>query len=71
MPLKGNSQNVIDQIDTFSQNFDDLTEKSNNDSYFINKIKDHTLTPEENKALDTLGLKLPISLNIIKKAIKN
>ena len=70
-PLKGNSQNVIDQIDTFfSQNFDDLTEKSNNDSYFINKIKDHTLTPEDNKALGTLGLKLPISLNIIKKSYK-
>ncbi len=70
-PLKGNPYKVIDQINGFfDDNINELNSNEEENSYFKNKVIDHNLTVEENKALSALGLKLPINLNIIKKKYK-
>ncbi len=67
-PLKGNPYKVIEQINEFfSDEFNPGEEKN---KYFQNKILDGNLTSEENKALSTLKLNLPISLEKIKKNYK-
>ena len=70
-PLKGNPYKVMEQINSFFS--DDIEELNNNDNvnaYFKNKLLDENLTREENNALNTLELKLPLTMDKIKKNYK-
>ena len=70
-PLKGNPYKVIEQINNFfSEDINDFNANEKNNEYFKNKLFDENLTPEENKALSTLNLELPVSLEKIKKKYK-
>ena len=70
-PLKGNPNNVLDQINNFMSSeylsFDDDNRYNN---FYKNKLIDETLTKEQNKALKILNLKLPLSMEEIKKKYK-
>ncbi len=70
-PLKGNPYKVMEQINSFFS--DDIEELNNNDNvnaYFKNKLLDENLTRDENNALNTLELKLPLTMDKIKKNYK-
>ena len=70
-PLKGNPYKIIEQINTyFSENLEEFADDKKNTQYFRNKLLDEQLTMEENKALSNLNLKLPLSLEKIKKNYK-
>ena len=70
-PLKGNPYKIIEQINSyFSENLEEFADDKNNTQYFRNKLLDEKLTMEENKALSNLNLKLPLSLEKIKKNYK-
>ena len=70
-PLKGNPFNVINEINNFfSDDFGKFNQEQQNTNYFKNKLMDENLTIEENKALLTLNLQLPITLETIKKNYK-
>ena len=70
-PLKGNPYKIIEQINTyFSENLEEFADDKNSTQYFRNKLLDEQLTLEENKALSNLNLKLPLSLEKIKKNYK-
>ena len=70
-PLKGNPYKIIEQINTyFSENLEEFADDKNSTQYFRNKLLDEQLTMEENKALSNLNLKLPLSLEKIKKNYK-
>ena len=53
----------------FSEDIEYLNH-NNKDNYFKNKLLDENLTEEEGKALSILGLKLPLTLEKIKKNYK-
>ena len=70
-PLKGNPYKVIDQINDFFNDENvkfDLSDK--NDNFFKNKVIDENLTHEENKALKALNMKLPLTIEKVKKNYK-
>ena len=70
-PLKGNPYKVIEQINDFYN--DEINQYSSNNKdkdFFKNKLIDENLTSEENRALSNLNLKLPLSLDKIKKNYK-
>ena len=70
-PLKGNPYKVMEQINSFySDEINDLNINEKDNSYFKNKLIDESLTKEENEALTNLGLKLPLTLEKIKKSYK-
>tara|TARA_Y100000996_G_scaffold397727_1_gene365069 strand:- start:17 stop:601 length:585 start_codon:yes stop_codon:yes gene_type:complete len=70
-PLKGDPNKVLDQINEFISNDYNLFKK---DKDFIefdkNRLEDVSLTPEQNKALQLFGLKLPVNLEELKKKYK-
>ena len=66
-PLKGNPYKVIEQINEFFT--DEFIPNEEKNKYFQNKILDENLTSEESKALSTLKLNLPITLEKIKKKL--
>ena len=69
-PLKGNPYKVIEQINNFFSEDIEYLNHNNKDNYFKNKLLDENLTEEEDKALSILGLKLPLTLEKIKKNYK-
>ena len=69
-PLKGNPYKVIEQINNFFSEDIEHLNHGNKDSYFKNKVIDENLTEEEDKALSILSLKLPLTLEKIKKNYK-
>ena len=70
-PLKGNPYKVIEQINNFfSDDFNEINHRNEDNSFFKNKLLDEKLTKEQNKALFTLDLKLPLTLEKIKKNYK-
>ena len=69
-PLKGNPYKIMDQIDNFYSDDIDMLNYDQNDRYFKNKLVDHNLTSDENKALSVLKLNLPLNLEKIKKNYK-
>ena len=69
-PLKGNPYKVIAQINNFFSEDIEHLNYENKDSYFKNKLIDENLTEEEDKALSILSLKLPLTLEKIKKNYK-
>ena len=70
-PLKGNPSKVMEQINEFMNNDYNLFENDRNQQkYYKNRLLDETLTNEQNLALKSLGLQLPINLDQIKKKYK-
>ena len=70
-PLKGNPNNILEQIRSFLNRDFSLFEKEKDLQNFLkNKIIDQNLTLEERKSIDVLGVKMPISVEKIKKAYK-
>ena len=70
-PLKGNPYKVMEQINIFfSEDNDILNSNKQNNQFFKNKLLDENLSFEENSALSTLNLNLPLTLEKIKKNYK-
>ncbi len=70
-PLKGNPTGVMDQLNEFLNNDYSLFEKDKEIREFLkNKVMDEKLTSEEYKSLRVLELKMPISVDEIKKKYK-
>ena len=69
-PLKGNYKNVFDEFNRYTDDFIKNEDDKVNDNYFKNKLLDETLNIEDTKALNDLGLEMPISLEKIKKNYK-
>ncbi len=69
-PLKNSFKNIFDEFNEYVENFGKNNDDKINDIYFKNKLLDENLTIEETKALKELDLKMPISLEKIKKNYK-
>ena len=69
-PLKNSFNNIFDEFSEYVEDFVKNDDDKINDSYFKNKLLDENLTIEEAKALKELDLKMPISLEKIKKNYK-
>jgi len=69
-PLKNSFKNIYDEFNEYVENFVKNDDDKINDTYFKNKLLDENLTIEETKALNELDLKMPISLEKIKKNYK-
>ena len=69
-PLKSSFKNVFDEFNEYVEDFVNTDDDKIRDSYFKNKIVDENLTMEETRALKELDLKMPISLEKIKKNYK-
>ena len=69
-PLKNSFKNIFDEFNEYIEDFVKNDDDKINDTYFKNKLLDESLTIEEAKALKELDLKIPISLEKIKKNYK-
>ena len=69
-PLKNSFKNIFDEFNEYVEDFVKNDDDKINDTYFKNKLLDESLTKEEAKALKELDLKMPISLEKIKKNYK-
>ena len=69
-PLKNSFKNIFDEFNEYVEDFVKNDDDKINDTYFKNKLLDESLTVEEAKALKELDLKMPISLEKIKKNYK-
>ena len=69
-PLKNSFKNIFDEFNEYVEDFVKNDDDKINDTYFKNKLLDEHLTIEEAKALKELNLKIPISLEKIKKNYK-
>ena len=70
-PLSGNPTKILEQIDDFLNTDYSLFEKERDINIFLkNKLIDHNLTAEEQRKLTILGLKLPLTVEEIKKKYK-
>ena len=70
-PLKGNHSKVMDQLNEFLSNDYTLFEKDKEIRDFLkNKTIDENLTSSEQKSLKVLELKIPITVDTIKKKYK-
>ena len=69
-PLKNSFKNIFDEFNEYVEDFVKNDDDKINDAYFKNKLLDENLTIEEAKALRELDLKMPISLEKIKKNYK-
>ena len=69
-PLKNSFKNIFDEFNEYVEDFVKNDDDKINDTYFKNKLLDENLTIMEAKALKELDLKMPISLEKIKKNYK-
>ena len=69
-PLKNSFKNIFDEFNEYVEDFIKNDDDKINDTYFKNKLLDENLTLDEAKALKELDLKMPISLEKIKKNYK-
>lgn len=69
-PLKNSFKNIFDEFNEYVEDFVKNDDDKINNTYFKNKLLDESLTIEEAKALKELDLKMPISLEKIKKNYK-
>ena len=69
-PLKGKYKTIFDDFDEYIDDFDKTDNNKINENYFKNKLIDETLTFDENQAIKRLELKMPISLEKVKKKYK-
>ena len=71
-PFKGNPNSVVDQITQFLKNDYKLFENERDFRDFLkSKIVDDKLTNQEHKSLKIFNLSVPISVDEIKKNIRN
>ena len=70
-PLKGNPYKIIEEVNKFiNETTNEFNKNGNNNDFFKNKLFDDNLSKEENRALYTLNLKLPLTLDKIKNNYK-
>ena len=69
-PLKKSFKNFFDEFNEYMEDFVKTEDHKIKDNYFKNKLIDETVTLEESKALKELDVKMPISLEKIKKNYK-
>jgi hypothetical protein len=69
-PLKNSFKNTFDEFNEYVEDFVKNDDDKIKDTYFKNKLLDENLTIKEAKALKELDLKMPISLEKIKKNYK-
>ena len=69
-PLKNSFKNIFDEFNEYVEDFVKNDDDKIKDTYFKNKLLDESLTIEEAKALKELDIKMPISLEKIKKNYK-
>ena len=69
-PLKNSFKNIFDEFNEYVDDFIKTDDDKINENYFKNKLLDENLTIEESQALKELDLKMPISLEKIKKNYK-
>ena len=69
-PLKNSFKNIFDEFNEYVEDFVKNDDDKINDTFFKNKLLDESLSIEEAKALKELDLKMPISLEKIKKNYK-
>ena len=69
-PLKNSFKNIFDEFNEYVEDFVKNDDEKINDTYFKNKLLDENLTVDEARALEELDLKMPISLEKIKKNYK-
>ena len=69
-PLKNSFKNIFDEFNEYVDDFVKNDDDKINDTYFKNKLLDENFSIEEAKALKDLDLKMPISLEKIKKNYK-
>jgi len=69
-PLKNSFKNIFDEFNEYVEDFVKNDDDKINDTFFKNKLLDESLLLEEAKALKELDLKMPISLEKIKKNYK-
>ena len=69
-PLKNSFKILFDEYNEYVEDFVKTDDDKIKDAYFKNKLLDENLTLEESKALKELDLKMPISLEKIKKNYK-
>ncbi len=69
-PLKGNYKHVFDEFNEYIEDFVKTENDKINDNFFKNKLIDETITRDESKALKELNIKMPLSLEKIKKNYK-
>ena len=69
-PLKNSFKNIFDEFNEYVEDFVKNDDDKINDTFFKNKLLDENLTLDEAKALKELDLKMPISLEKIKKNYK-
>ena len=69
-PLKNSFKNMFDEFNEYVEDFVKNDDDKINNTYFKNKLLDESLTVEEAKALKELDLKMPMSLEKIKKNYK-
>ena len=69
-PLKGKYKNVFDEFNEYVDDYIKNDENKLNENYFKNKLMDESLSLEESQAIKKLELKMPITLEKIKKNYK-
>ncbi len=69
-PLKGNYNKIFDEFNEHTDEFIKTEDDKINKNYFNNKLINETLTYQENKAVKQLDLKMPLSLEKVKKNYK-
>ena len=69
-PLKGNFKNAYDEFYDYTDDFIKTNDDKINENYYKNKLIDETLTYDESQAIKRLELKMPISLEKVKKNYK-
>jgi len=69
-PLKKSLKNYFDEFNEYVEDFVKREDDKINDNYFKNKLIDESLTLEEAGALKELDIKMPISIEKIKKNYK-
>jgi len=69
-PLKNSLKNYFDEFNEYMEGFVKREDDKINDNYFKNKLIDESLTLKEAGALKELDIKMPISLEKIKKNYK-
>ena len=69
-PLKNSFKSLFDEYNEYVEDYVKTDDDKIKDTYFKNKLLDENLTLEESKALKELDLKMPISLEKIKKNYK-
>ena len=69
-PLKKSFKKFFDEFNEYMEDFVKTEDHKINDDYFKNMLSDETVTLEESKALKELDVKMPISLEKIKKNYK-